>query len=62
MSVRHDDIVERLQKIARHDWENSHALDLTDEGLFTDLEERGNGGADKLVLRADDEHATKHRK
>ena len=62
IELHDDDIVERLQKIARHDWENSHALDLTDEGLFTDLEERGDGGADKLVLRADDEHATKHRK
>jgi len=57
-----DDVVERLGKIARHDWENSHPLDLTDEGLFTDLEERGDGGAEKLVLRADHEHAKKHKR
>ena len=57
-----DDIVERLQAIARHDWENSHPLDLTDAGLYEDLEERGDGGAEKLVLRADDEHAKKHKK
>ncbi len=57
-----DDIVERLQAIARHDWENSHPLDLTDAGLFEDLEERGDGGAEKLVLRADHEHAKKHKK
>ena len=31
-----DDIVERLQKIAHHDWKNSHPLDLTDAGLFED--------------------------
>jgi hypothetical protein len=23
-----------------HDWENSHPLDLTDEGLLADLEDR----------------------
>ncbi|HRI12365.1 MAG TPA: phospholipase D-like domain-containing protein [Verrucomicrobiota bacterium] len=62
IEVRDDDIVERLEKVAKHDWEHSHPLDLTDEGLFEDLEERGNGGADKLVLRLDDEHAKKHKK
>jgi hypothetical protein len=34
-------------------------MDLSDEGLFADLEEHG-GGAEKLVLRADHEHAMKH--
>src|SRR4030095_5157298 len=43
-----EDLVERLEKIARHDWENSHPLDLTDEGLFTDLAEKGDGGAAKI--------------
>jgi phosphatidylserine/phosphatidylglycerophosphate/cardiolipin synthase-like enzyme len=47
----HDvEIVERLQKIADYDWKNSHALDLTDAGLFEDLELRGSGGSDTLVL------------
>jgi cardiolipin synthase A/B len=59
IEVHDDDIVERLHKVAKHDWENSHALDLTDEGLFTDLEEHG-GGAEKLVLRMDDKHEKKH--
>jgi cardiolipin synthase len=57
-----DDLVGRLEKTASHDWENSHPLDLTDEGLFEDLEERGGGGAEMLVLRADHEHAKKHKK
>jgi cardiolipin synthase A/B len=61
IEVHDDDIVERIHKVAKGDWENSHALDLTDEGLLTDLEEHG-GGAEKLVLRADDEHAKKHKK
>lgn len=47
----HDvEVVERLQKIAHHDWKHSHPLDLTDEGLFEDLELHGNGGSEKLVL------------
>jgi cardiolipin synthase len=47
----HDvDVIERLQKIAHHDWENSHTLDLSDEGLYDDLEHRGMGGSEKLVL------------
>lgn len=62
IELNDDEIVDRLHKIAKHDWEHSHPLDLTDEGLFTDLEEKGDGGAEKLVLRMDDEHAQKHKK
>jgi len=50
IETRDDNLVERLHKIAHHDWEHSHPLDLSDEGLLSDLEERGSGGANKLVL------------
>lgn len=50
IEVHDEDVVERLQRIAHHDWKNSHPLDLSDEGLFDDLERRGEGGSDKLVL------------
>ncbi len=53
IEVHDADVVERLQKIAHHDWENSHTLDLSDKGLFDDLENRGMGGSDKLVLGED---------
>ena len=43
-------VVERLVKVARHDWENSSPIDLSDEGLRADLEKRGGAGADKLAL------------
>ena len=43
IEVRDDDVVERLQKIVQHDWEHSHALDLTDEGLLADLAGRIEG-------------------
>jgi cardiolipin synthase len=61
IEVHDDDVVERLEKVAQSDWEHSHPLDLSDEGLFEDLEEHG-GGAEKLVLRVDHEHEQKHKK
>jgi len=62
IEVNDDVIVDRLDKIARHDWKHSHPLDLTDEGLFMDLDEHGGGGAEKLVLRMDHQHEKKHKK
>jgi cardiolipin synthase len=43
-------VVDRLSKVARHDWENSSPIDLSDEGLRADLEKRGGAGVDKLAL------------
>lgn len=37
---RDADVVERLHRIAHHDWENSHPLDLSDAGLLADLDGR----------------------
>jgi len=64
IEVHDADVIERLKKIAHHDWENSHTLDLSDEGLFDDLEHRGEGGSEKLVLDVDEgiEHHKKHHK
>jgi cardiolipin synthase A/B len=42
IEVRDEDVIDRIAKVVHHDWENSHAIDLTDEGLISDLgEERG---------------------
>jgi len=54
IEVHDADVIERLQKIAHHDWENSHTLDLSDEGLYDDLERHGQGGSEKLVLDTDE--------
>lgn len=43
-------VVDRLNKVARHDWEHSSPIDLSDEGLRADLDKRGGAGADKLAL------------
>ena len=53
IEVRDDDVVERLHKIAQHDWKNSHPLDLSDEGLLADLEDREEGAAGKLAIETD---------
>ena len=62
MEVRDEHIIERLHKTAHHDWENSHPLDLSDEGLLADLEDRDGGGADKLVLDTGHEKHENHKK
>jgi phosphatidylserine/phosphatidylglycerophosphate/cardiolipin synthase-like enzyme len=53
LAIEVDDhhVVKALRKIAQHDWENSHKLDLSDEGLLADLAKRGGEGAEKLVLK-----------
>ena len=52
IEVRDDEVVDRLHKVARHDWEHSHPLDLSDEGLLADLEDRVEGGAEMLGIDA----------
>ena len=61
IEVHDEEIVERLHEIAKHDWENSHPLDLSDEGLFADLEDRKEGSSENLALDVD-EKAVKHHK
>jgi cardiolipin synthase len=50
IEVHDEDLVARLQAVAHEDWKNSHPLDLSDEGLFADLENRGEGGEESLAL------------
>jgi len=40
IEVDDDDIVDRLHKVVQHDWETSHPLDLSDEGLAKEIGER----------------------
>jgi phosphatidylserine/phosphatidylglycerophosphate/cardiolipin synthase-like enzyme len=40
IEVRDGDVVDRLHQVAVHDWEHSHPLDLSDDGLLADLESR----------------------
>ncbi len=53
IEVHDAEVIERLQKIAHYDWENSHTLDLSDQGLLEDLENMTPAGVEKLVLKDD---------
>lgn len=53
IEVRDEHVTERLHKVARHDWENSRPLDLSDEGLLADLENRYADSAVKLALQGE---------
>jgi cardiolipin synthase A/B len=61
IEVHDEEIVERLHQIAKHDWENAHPLDLSDEGIFADLEDHVEGSSMSLALEVD-ENAVKHHK
>jgi cardiolipin synthase A/B len=52
LAIEVDDhhIVKRLGRVVHHDWKHSHPLDLTDEGLMADLEEREPDAAELLAL------------
>lgn len=44
IEVRDEEVVDRVHKVVRYDWEHSQPIDLSDEGLLADLgEERGKG-------------------
>jgi len=50
IEVRNEEVVDRLQEVAHHDWEHSRPLDLSDEGLLADLEDRIAGSAQMLGI------------
>jgi len=50
IEVRDAAVVDRLHTIVKLDKENSHPLDLSDEGLMADLEDREEDAAEKLAL------------
>lgn len=62
IEVHDSEVIERLLKIAHHDWENSHTMDLSDKGLLEDLEDLPATGVDKLVLKDDSTHSKKNHK
>jgi phosphatidylserine/phosphatidylglycerophosphate/cardiolipin synthase-like enzyme len=50
IEVRDDHILDRLYKTADSDWQHSHPLDLSDEGLLADLEDRIEDGGELLGI------------
>jgi cardiolipin synthase len=52
IEVDDEHVIKRLAKIAHHDWEHSHPLDLTDEGLLEEFKDHKTKGAENLALGA----------
>jgi cardiolipin synthase A/B len=61
IEVHSPEVVERLRKIAHHDWEHSHPFDLTDEGLLAELEEHNIDAAEALALEGHEKKRKKTR-
>ncbi len=59
IEVHDKHIVDRLYDVVHHDWKHSHPLDLTDEGIFADLEKHGGKGLDELCLDEKEASASK---
>jgi phosphatidylserine/phosphatidylglycerophosphate/cardiolipin synthase-like enzyme len=52
IEVRDGDVMDRLHTVVHRDWENSRPLDLTDEGLMSELEETDANASEDLALDA----------
>jgi cardiolipin synthase A/B len=46
-------VVDRLEKVARHDWKHSHPLDLTDAGLLAEMEQHKMDASNELGLHGE---------
>jgi len=60
IQVHDEDIVARLSKVVNGDWENSHTLDLSDEGLMKDLGDENEAVARLGIDVAEEEHHHNH--
>ncbi|HYK36584.1 hypothetical protein [Alloacidobacterium sp.] len=51
IEVRDKHIVDRTHEVLKHDWENSHPLDLSDQGLLAELKEFDENVVEDLGLK-----------
>jgi cardiolipin synthase len=56
IEVDDDAVIERLSKVAHHDWDHSHPMDLTDEGLISEFKDHKKKGTDDLALNQHNKH------
>jgi phosphatidylserine/phosphatidylglycerophosphate/cardiolipin synthase-like enzyme len=59
IQVHDEHIAHRIRKTLRHDWENSHPLDLSDAGLFAELEQYDPNVKEDLAIGANHAHKNK---
>jgi cardiolipin synthase A/B len=55
IEVHDEHIANRLKDVVQKDWDHSHPLDLTDEGLLKDLGDSDPNAADDLGLSSEDD-------
>jgi len=53
IQVQDEHVAKRIHKILRHDWENSHPLDLSDKGLLAELEKNDPNVREDLAIDTD---------
>jgi phosphatidylserine/phosphatidylglycerophosphate/cardiolipin synthase-like enzyme len=56
IEVKDEHVVKRIDKVVHLDWENSKALDLSDEGLLKELKESDPNVVEDLALQDDNDH------
>jgi len=56
IEVKDEHVVKRIDKVVHLDWENSKALDLSDEGLLKELKESDPNVVEDLALEDDNDH------
>jgi cardiolipin synthase len=56
IEIEQEDIVHQLKQVMHDDWERSVALDLTDQGLYDDLDRRGRGELEPLIRDLETAH------
>ena len=54
IEIQNEDAMERLHLVAHHDWEISRPLDLTDAGLFAELQDTDSNVVEDLALKPSD--------
>lgn len=50
IEVHDEEIMDRHDTVVHHDWENSSPMDLTDEGLLAELEDKDDHVAEDLAI------------
>jgi cardiolipin synthase A/B len=68
IEVKDKKVIKRIRKIAKHDWKQSHPLDLTDAGLLAELKKHKIDCVEELAITSGldagghEERAKKHKK
>jgi cardiolipin synthase A/B len=57
IEVKDKKVIKRIRKIAKHDWRQSHKLDLTDAGLLAELKKHKIDCVEELAITSGLDHA-----